>query len=203
MPERAHVASVEALEDFRNKLLIYLSKARPTVEEVSADVMRTRLWLENEQRVHWEGQVRRRTKVLEQAQQALFSSRVSSLREESGTEQLAVQRAKRALDEAQEKLKLLKRWNRDFGSQVEPLVKQLDKLHTILSNDMLLAVAYLAQAIKTLDGYADITPASGSSSPVQSSGTPATESATTTSAPAGPFAAEPAPPDDSAAGGTP
>jgi len=202
MPERAHVTSVEALEDFRNKLVIYLSKARPTVEEVTAEVMRTRLWLENEQRVHWEGQVRRRTKVLEQAQSALFSSRVSSLREESGTEQMAVQRAKRALDEAQEKLKLLKQWSRDFGSRVEPMVKQLDKLHTMLSNDMLLAVASLAQSIKTLDAYADIAPASASSGPAQPSGAAATEGATTPS-PAGPFAAEAIPASAAGAGGTP
>ena len=200
MTERAHVTSVEALEDFRNKLVIYLSKARPTVEEVSADVARTRMWLENDQRVHWEGQVRRRTKILEQAQSALFSSRVSSLREESGTEQMAVQRAKRALDEAQDKLKLLKQWNREFGSRVEPLVKQMDKLHTLLSNDMLLAVAYLAQAIKTLDAYADIAPASASAGPAQPSSAAAAEPATPASA--GPFAAEP-PPAGIAPGGTP
>src|SRR5260221_13356732 len=81
MPERAHVTSVEVLEAFRASLILYLSKARPTVEEVSAEVLRTRLWLENDQRVLWEGQVRRRTKALEQAQQALSSARMSNLRE--------------------------------------------------------------------------------------------------------------------------
>ena len=74
MPERAHVTSVEALEEFRATLIVYLTKARPTLEEVSGDVMRTRLWLENEQRVHWEAQVRRRTKELEEAQAALFQA---------------------------------------------------------------------------------------------------------------------------------
>ncbi len=42
MPERAHVTSVDALESFRANLIIYLSKARPTLEEVSADVQRMR-----------------------------------------------------------------------------------------------------------------------------------------------------------------
>src|SRR5438046_9744601 len=74
MPQRAQVTSVEALEAFRASLIVYLSKARPTLEEVSADVLRTRLWLENEQRTHWENQVRRRHKELEQAQKALFSA---------------------------------------------------------------------------------------------------------------------------------
>ena len=165
MPDKVNITSVEALDDFRAKLVIYLSKARPTLEEVAADVTRTRVWLENDQRIHWENQVRRRTKVLEQAQQALFSSRVSALREASGAEQMAVQRAKRSLDEAAAKLQVLKKWNREFASQVEPLVKQLDKLHTFLSHDMLKAITYLTQQVKTLDDYAGLTPASASVTP--------------------------------------
>ena len=167
MPERAHVTSVEALESFRASLILYVSKARPTLEEVSADVVRTRLWLQNDQRTHWENQVRRRAKTLEQAQEALSSARMSHLREASTTEQMAVHRAKRALEEAEAKLKQLKQWNREFDSRVEPLVKQLEKLHNVLANDMLLAGAYLAQAIDTLAAYADIAPPSAAPAPAQ------------------------------------
>ena len=156
MPDRAHVTSVDALESFRSTLIIYLSKARPTLEEVSADVTRTKLWLENDQRVALEGLLRRRMKVLEQAQQALFSTRVSNLREESAAELMAVQKAKRAVDETETKLRTLKKWNREFDSHVDPLVKELGKLHTFLMTDMTQAVAYLAQAVKTLDAYAGI-----------------------------------------------
>ena len=45
MPERAHVTSVDALELFRSQLIVYLSKARPALDEVSAEVVRTRVWL--------------------------------------------------------------------------------------------------------------------------------------------------------------
>src|SRR5438045_9526834 len=130
MPDRAHVASLEAIESFRTSLILYASKARPALEDVSADVLRVRLWLEDEQRMHWENQVRRRTKALEQAQQALSSARMSNLREASTTEQMAVRKARAALEEAEAKLKLLKYWKREFDSRVEPLVKQLEKLHT-------------------------------------------------------------------------
>jgi hypothetical protein len=159
MAERAQVRSVEALEAFRSNLIIYLSKARPTLEEVSTDVQRVRSWLENEQRVHWEGEVRRRTRALEESQAALFSSRLSRIREASAAEQMAVQRARRALDEANGKLRTLKQWARAFDNRVEPLVKQMEKLHTVLAHDMVHAVAYLAQAINTLDTYAKLAPA--------------------------------------------
>ena len=164
MPERAHVTSVEVIESFRATLVLYVSKARPALEEVSAEVLRTKLWLENDQRVHWEGQSRRRIKVLEQAQQALSSARMSNLRDASAAEQMMVHRAKKAVEEAEAKLKLLRHWNREFESRVEPLVKQLQKLHTLLAHDMVKAGASLTQTVNTLGAYAEVGPPSAAAS---------------------------------------
>src|SRR2546427_5672453 len=147
--QQAQVTSVDAIEAFRSSLILFLSKARPTLEEVSADVLRTRSWLENEQRTRWEHEVRRRHKELEQAQQALFSARLSNLRKESAAEVMAAHRARRELDEAENKLRILKRWAREFDGRVQPLLKQIEKLHTVLANDMVKATAYLAQAVNT------------------------------------------------------
>ena len=175
MPQKAHITSVEALEMFRSQLIVYVSKARPTLEEVSAEVVRIRQWLENEQRVHWESQVRRRAKELEQAQAALFSARLSNLREETAAEQMAFHRAQRALEEAEGKLRTLKNWNREFENRSDPLVKQTEKLHTVLSNDMVQAVAYLTEAINTLAAYQEITPAAAPQTPGSVTGEVKTE----------------------------
>lgn len=160
MAEKAHVTSIEALELFRLNLILYVSKARPALEEVSADLLRTRLWLQNDQRMHWETQFRRREKELQQAQQALSSARMSSFRQDKSTEQNAVRKAKRALEEAEAKLRILKHWNREFDNRVNPLAKQLEKLHTVLATDMVRAAAYLSQAIDTLAAYAEMAPGS-------------------------------------------
>src|SRR5512135_345004 len=119
MAERAKITSVDALEAFRSTLIIYVSKARPTLEEVTADVLRLRLWLENEQRTHWEAELRRRGKELEQAQSALFSARLGNLRQETAAEQMAVHRAKRLVEEAETKLRLIKQWTREFDGRVQ------------------------------------------------------------------------------------
>lgn len=161
MPQRANVRSVEAIDEFRSRLVVYLSQAKPAVEEVTADVLRTRLWIENEQRTHWEHQLWRRRKLLEEAQQALFSARLGSLRKESAVEQMAFHRAKRALEEAESKLRVLKKWAREFDSVVQPLLKQVEKLHTVLSNDMPQAVAYLSQTTRTLAAYVHVQAMSG------------------------------------------
>ncbi|MBI5385222.1 MAG: hypothetical protein HZA90_11120 [Verrucomicrobia bacterium] len=157
MADQARITSVEALDEFRASLIVYLSKARPALEEVSSDVLRVRTWLEHEQRTHWENQLRRRTRALEQAQQALFGARVSTLREATEAENAAVQRARRAVEEAEAKLKRVRHWSRDFDSHVEPMAKQLDQLRNLLAIDLPRAVAHLAEVIKTLSDYAGMT----------------------------------------------
>ena len=158
MSPGARVTSVEALEAFRSTLIVYLSKARPTLEEVSADVMRLKLWLENDQRMYWESQVKRRQKELERAQAELFSARIALLREADSAQQLAYHRARRSLDEAETKLRTVKRWNKEYDSRAQPLVKQMEKLHSFLANDLVKAIHHLGEAAQTLHDYAGLTP---------------------------------------------
>jgi hypothetical protein len=170
MAERAHVTSVEALKEFRSYLMVYLSKARPTLDEVSSDLVRTRIWLQNDQRTYWEGQVRKRAKLLEMAQQALYSSKISILHEAGTAEQMAVLKAKRVLEEAEAKLKMVKYWNREFDNRAEPLAKQMDKLQTILTQDMVQAAAHLAKTVNTLDAYAGINAPIATADPAEGGG---------------------------------
>jgi hypothetical protein len=171
MPDQAHVTSLEALEKFRATLLTYISKARPALEEVSGDILRTRMWLENDQRTHWEGQLRRRAKELEMAQSALSTARFSNLRDATTSEVMAVKKAKRGMEEGEAKVKSLKLWNRDYDNRVQPMSKEIDKMHSILANDMVQAAAYLARVIDTLAKYADVSPRSVSALPDASGAT--------------------------------
>lgn len=155
MSQGAHITSTEAIEQFRSQLIVYVAKARPAIEEVSADVVRLRNWLENDQRIHWEGQFRRRSKQLEEAQAALFSARIGNLRKETSAEFLQVQRCKRALEEVENKLRAVKHWSREFENLVAPLLKQTEKVHTVLSSDMVQAMAHLNQVITTLASYSE------------------------------------------------
>jgi len=158
MSQGARVTSVEALEAFRSTLIVYLSKARPTLEEVSADVMRLKLWLENDQRMYWEGQVKRRQKELERVQAELFSARIAILNQASSAQQLAYHRARRSHDEAESKLRMVKRWNKEYDSRSQPLLKQMEKLHSFLANDLVKAINHLGEAAQTLHDYAGLTP---------------------------------------------
>jgi uncharacterized coiled-coil DUF342 family protein len=161
MADRAKITSVEALEAFQNTLVVYLDKARRAMDEISDEVRRTRTWIEADRHVHWKNEVKRRTRMLEMKQQELFSARIGNLAEPTQTHQQAVRRARKALDEANEKLDRVRRWNREFDNRVEPLARHADKLRHTLTVDMAKAVASLKQSIESLHQYADVQPAKG------------------------------------------
>ncbi len=154
MAEAANVNSVDAIERFRAALLVYLEKARIAVDDVSDDVHKTRFWLEGEQTRHWQQEVRSRTKKLEAARQELFTARLSGFTEDTQFQQMAVNRAERALEEAEKKLKTIRKWLREFDSVVMPSAKQLEKIDAILTTRMPKGAHYLGEVIKALDAYA-------------------------------------------------
>jgi hypothetical protein len=154
MAEKVQITSVEAIESFRARLIVFLGQARPVLDEVGNELSRTRLWLQNEQRMFWENELRRRERRLGEARQELFTATLSSL--PTGTAallQMTVQRAQRAVQEAEAKLKLLKRWGNELDDRAAPLMKQTEQLHGFLASDMMRAAAYLDQVLKTLDAY--------------------------------------------------
>ena len=156
MPERAKVTSLEAIEDFRAKLILYREKAGRVLDEVSDAVTRTRLWLQNDRLTHWQHEIRRRTHDLEQRQQELFSAQLSGLLDASPVEQAAVQKARRALQEAEERLHVVRQWNRQYDHRVEPLGRAVEKLRHTLGHDLALAVARLDEISRTLSAYVEV-----------------------------------------------
>ena len=165
MPDRAKVTSLEAIELFCARLVIYRDKAGRVLDEVSEEVARTRGWLQNDRVTFWEGQIRRRNKDLEMRQQELFSAQISGMRDASFTQQQAVRRARQAIADAEAKLAIVKQWNRQYDQRVEPLSKQVEKLRHNLVHDLGNAIAFLTQVTKTLADYTEMRPAGSAPKP--------------------------------------
>ena len=161
MAQPAKITSVEAIEAFRASLIVYLSKARPVLEEVSAEVARARSWVQHDQRLHWENQLRLRKRKLEETQQELFNARLSQFKPSTALQHLKMQRAQAAVKEVEEKLAVLRKWDREMENRTDPLVKQVEQLTGFLTTDMARAVAYLEQVIKALEAYVGTLPPSG------------------------------------------
>lgn len=158
MSDRAQVNSVEAIDQFRAHLIVFLTKARAALGEAAEEKQSTRHWLEDDRRCFWEKERLRRRRALQEAQQELLSAKMSQMRVQTAAQVLAVERAKRALATAEEKLEIIRRWRREFETRTDPLVRQLDQLHSFLQTDLVKATAYLGQVVRTLEAYAAVAP---------------------------------------------
>ena len=128
MAERAQVTSVEAVESFRADLIVFLTKARSVLEEACDEVLRTRQWVQNDQRRLWEHEMKVRARKLEEARAELFRARLSQFQDSTTLQQMAVHRADRAIREAEAKLAVLKKWDRELENRTDPLVKMLNQI---------------------------------------------------------------------------
>lgn len=153
MADSANITSIDALQRLRNAIAIYIEKAGLTVDEAGGDVRRLRMWLQGEQTEHWKREYKRRLKKLEDARAELLTARMSDLSEVSMLHQMAVKRAERELEEAETKLRHIKRWLKEYDHRVLPLIKQLDKFRTVLAADLPKGMAFLDRALDALDDY--------------------------------------------------
>lgn len=155
MADRAQVTDVDALERFRASILVYIDKTGMTLDEIDDAVKRMRVWVQIEQPEYWRKELKRLARALEDAEQALFSSRLSASREPSAQERMNVNRLRRAIRHADEKLKITKKWARNYDSIVEPLAKKLEVLRFMVNDRLPKATEFLKSAADTLHAYAE------------------------------------------------
>jgi hypothetical protein len=161
MATQAKVTSIDALDTFRAALTVFVTKARTAVDNVRDKVKRTRNWLQHEQRMHWEGEIRRRQRQLDQAKQELYSARLTKMTGTITMREAVVRKAKAAVEEAEQKLRNVKKWNQNFDAAADPLMKKLDGFKEFLDHDMPDAITFLYRASEILAAYADRSTPSG------------------------------------------
>ena len=155
MSTQVRITSTEALDAFRASLIIFVTKAREAVDTSRDRVRRTRNWLQHEQRVHWEGEIRKRQRHLDQVVQELYSARLTQMTGAIAIRQAVVRKAKAAVEEAQMKLRNVKKWNQNFDATADPLVKKLDGFREYLDHEMPDAITFLYRAREILDAYTE------------------------------------------------
>lgn len=172
MDRQAKVTSVDALSAFRSSLVVYMGAVGNSLDGVRDEVRRTRTWLQNDQRMYWQGKLKRLRKQLDQAESELFTSRLSAMTDHSAARQQAVTRLRRLVREAEEKAKQLKKWIQNYDNLVAPLLKKLEGMQHVIAHDLPKGVAFLAHAERTLDDYARIPSESGGTKPSEKSEAP-------------------------------
>ncbi len=157
MADQANVSSIDALDAFRSKLIAILEKALLSLNEASEEVSRARSWLQGEQRIFWDHEIRRLNRELEDARQQLFSAELSSMRETSSVEERAMKQCRDRLRHSEDKQRRTRKWLQVFESEVATEARKLESLRSFLTVEMPKATAFLRQAIEALDAYSNVT----------------------------------------------
>jgi hypothetical protein len=158
MSNQAKVTSLDALDSLRASLIIFLGKARRSLDDAGDELRRMRLWLQHDMRTRWENEARKCRRALEAAEQELFSAKLSGLRENLNLQQTAVRKAKQALEHAEGKLRNVRTWSRNYEAAADPLAKRLEGLRQFLDLDLPKGIAYIVQMQRTLGDYAEMSP---------------------------------------------
>jgi hypothetical protein len=165
MSDQVKISSIDALEAFRADLIQYISKARVALEDMEGDVRRTQTWLDTDRVQHWGGQIKHWMKMLQQAEQELYSANLTNPQASNAFQKMSVLKAKRKLEEAEEKMRLVKHWRQTFENRATPLLRQLDPMFHLVGQQLPKGVFSLGESIKALQAYAEKSPPPKPSAP--------------------------------------
>src|SRR5687768_14403154 len=114
MSTSANIDSFDAIKGFRAALIKFASAAGSSLTESEAEMMRTLNWLDREAATHWQNQIRKRQEFVSRCKEAVRQKKVfkdATGRTPSAVdEEKQLQKAMKHLDDAEQKLVMVKRW---------------------------------------------------------------------------------------------
>ena len=155
MSDQVRITSIDALESFRADLIQYVEKARVALEDAEGEVRRTRSWLDMDRTGYWAGQCKQWTKICEQTEAELYNVTLTRPKESHAFQKMAVMKARRKLEEAEAKLRVVQHWRQIFENRSTPLVRQLDSMFFMVGRHLPQGIHSLGEAIKALQAYAE------------------------------------------------
>ena len=158
MAEFAKVTSLDALREFKASIAEFAELAGLALSEAQSDVQRTIWWLQHDQAAHWQREIKKRTEKLNQAKAELFKKQLESndTRTSAVVERKNVTRAQNALDEADEKLKRVKKWHQILEREQLLFRAGCGQVSGAVAGDLPVALGRMDKMISSLEAYISI-----------------------------------------------
>ena len=165
MSEQAKVTSTEDLRRFKFSLNQFDSDARDAITNLKLELRRALEWIEQDRARYWPREVHRASDAVAIARHDLDRCEMALRKEDKRScyeQKLALDRAKRRLRLAEEKVRAVRRWRVEMQRQADQFEGRLAKLGNYLDSDLPRAIASLERMIAALDKYTDRRGPSGS-----------------------------------------
>lgn len=190
----AGVHSIAALEELKNVLANFETEGKESLAVTDMAVRRNLEMIQQDLLKYWQSEQRKREEAVTNARGDLERCRMQSFgdRTPDCTDQkVALKKAQIRLEEAEQKIKAVKKWSRILEEEVGEYRGPAQELGNMLAGELPKAAADLNRMLNALDAYIGVTAPSGSAGSMASGGDPSGVQSTAPSA-APPEAAKPA-----------
>jgi hypothetical protein len=181
----AGVRSISALEEFKAILANFETEAKEALAVTDMAVRRSLEWFQHDLLKHWQSEFRKREEAVTNARAELERCRMQSFgdRTPDCTDQkVALKKAQLRLEEAEQKIKAVKKWSRILEEEVGEYRGPSQELGNIIAGELPKAVADLNRMLAALAAYMSVTAPSGSTGSMASGGEPSGVQSTAPSA---------------------
>lgn len=163
MSQNARVNSIAMLKELRSALATFAETASVALDEVSSEIQRTTVWLNEDRRRHWKNEVRLRTEQQVQAKLALkrkgvFDLALTGGRTSAIDEKKALAKAERRLQEARRRLAHTQAWILRIDKELSDYRAASAGLTSAIEADIPNARARLEKMVESLEAYVALAP---------------------------------------------
>jgi hypothetical protein len=160
MARSARVLSVGVLQTLASAILKYRGESASVVDDLDGIAHRVMEWIHHDRKDYWARELRLAWEELAQArirlQQAKTVRKVAGQTPSCIDEERAVERAKRRVATAEEKVKAVQHWSRVLDRAMDDFQRGRTQFATWLENDLRQGVAALDHKSDALDTYVSL-----------------------------------------------
>jgi transposase len=161
MPDTARVTSIDAVKEFRETLVIFCENVRAGLCANEMESRHVLDWLMSQQPGYWTRQLRERQKELAQAQADMHRMkmmRAQGMKVDDIEQKKALERAKARVEEAEEKLELVRRWSRLLQQAMNEYLMRARRLADLVEGNPPPNVVFIDRVIASLEAYLKVAP---------------------------------------------
>ncbi|MEN6408067.1 MAG: hypothetical protein ABFC77_16555 [Thermoguttaceae bacterium] len=160
MGRAARVTSIDALDTLSVALQRFRDDAAMATEDVDVALRRVLEWIHHDRKDYWTQELRRSWEGVSQAklqlQQARTSRKIAGREPSCIDEQRALDRAKRRLEIAEQKVKAVQHWANALDHAADEFQQSRTRFANWLDTDLTTALAALDRMSRSLESYVSL-----------------------------------------------
>jgi hypothetical protein len=154
--QSANVTSIDAVHNVKTALIQFCADVEAALVAMEIEARRPVEWIEGDRTRYWPQQARRASDLVQEARQALARCEVRVASEDRPScydEKKALEKAKRRLELAEDKSRIVRRWGSEMQKAAEDFTMQVARLRSYLETDVVKGIAAAERMAAALDRY--------------------------------------------------